>query len=122
MMGRRIPALARAIERQFPGTRVWVKRYHPPDGDRGIKWFVRILNCPARLTVRVDDFAIRRAVELWGGVHFPCFISAYNRRITRAHFADKIQGPSTWRSRGRARTQSVSRRDGRRREARRVRV
>lgn len=117
MRGRRFEALARAIERRFPGSRVVVDRYTPPDHDRGIRWFVRILNCPARLTPHAHEFAVRRAIEIWGGIGYPFFVGAYDRRVTREHFADRFAG--SLRGRGRSRraaspSTADSRRTGRR--------
>lgn len=88
-MGRRYRALARAIERRFPGTRVVVDRYTPPDRDHGIRWFVRILNCPARLSPHAADFAHRRAFQLWGGMGYPFFVDPYTPRDTRRYLAER---------------------------------
>ncbi|HKB14867.1 MAG TPA: hypothetical protein VKF62_02325 [Planctomycetota bacterium] len=81
--------LARAIERRFPGTRVVVDRYTPPDRDYGIRWYVRILNCPARVSPWANKFAVERAFELWGGMGFPFFVGAYTRRSSRRFLPER---------------------------------
>lgn len=99
MRGKRISALARAIEGRFPGTKVWVERYDPPDHDRGVKWFLWILNCPARKTPEVNRFAQRRADEIYGGGSIPMFISAASRTVTRRFFGAQMKGVSPRRAR-----------------------
>ncbi|MGH7151036.1 MAG: hypothetical protein ACREIU_10075 [Planctomycetota bacterium] len=90
MKGWRFETLAREIRRRFPGTRVVVDRYTPPDRDRGIRWYVRILNCPVRRLPHADEFAVRRAFELWRGIGVPFFVGAYSRRDTRRYLADRL--------------------------------
>ncbi|MCI0585755.1 MAG: hypothetical protein L0323_02820 [Planctomycetes bacterium] len=107
-MGKRIPALARAIEARFPGTTVWVKPYRSPDGDPEKKWYLRILNCPARLTPHAQIFGIRLALRLWGLGRVPLFIGAVNRRHTREYFGHVLASPRRpWSSYGRSRPSSA---------------
>ncbi len=107
-MGKRIPALARAIEARFPGTTVWVKPYRSPDGDPEKKWYLRILNCPAHLTPHAQVFGIRLALRLWGMGGIPLFIGAVNRRHTREYFAHVLAAPRRpWTSYGRSRPASL---------------
>ena len=89
MKSRRYEKLVRQIEAEYPGTRVVVDPYTTHDGFRDIRWFVHILDCPARLRFRAEDYAYHRALELWGGMSFPFFIDAYGPRATRRYLAER---------------------------------
>ena len=93
-MDRRICRIARAVEAGFSGTEVWVRRYSSirnPD----IKWYLKILNCPARVADRAVELAIHLAIELWRG-RDPIFIGSVSPRNTRHYFADRADPSSPW--------------------------
>ncbi|HKB15123.1 MAG TPA: hypothetical protein VKF62_03610 [Planctomycetota bacterium] len=87
MTGGRLAAVVRAIHRRFPGTRVLLEPYRSPDGDPHIRWWLHVINVPARWRSRVDDFAILKGFELFGPGRLPYFSSVCGPRETAATIA-----------------------------------
>ena len=110
MRNKRLARVVRAVERRFPGTKVVVERWESPDADVDVKWWLSILNCPARSLAEADDFATRLSMRLYGWKPAPWCVSSLSPRNTRKSYSDRIGAGSHPKSRSTARRRARSRR------------
>ena len=107
----RIPALVRAIEARFPGTRVEIDPFRDPDGDRTHRWMLEVLFVREKDMGKegVEDFAYRLASALYGGHLLPCYIEANGAKDSRRYLARKEAREAAERSPARPRATGPSR-------------
>lgn len=93
----RIPAVARAIETRFPGTRVEIDRFRDPEGDRLHRWVLEVLFVREKAMGKggVGDFAYKLAFDLYGTHEFPFYVALNGTRGSRAYLAEKRERAAT---------------------------
>lgn len=110
MKSRRLEGIVRAIRRQFPGTRVLLEPGRSPDGDPHIRWWLHVLDVPARWRYRVWSFAIRKGLETYGPGRRPYFTTVHGPRESAAAVANWEEGTRRYREWRRARVAAGKRR------------
>ena len=107
----RIPALARAIEARFPGTRVEVDPFRDPEGGRTHRWMLEVLFVREKDMGKggVGDFAYELMSDLYGPEDYPFYVDVNGAKNTRLYLARKEAREAAERSPVRPRANGPSR-------------
>lgn len=81
--------VARAIEARYPGTKVEIESFFDPDGDRTLRWILRVLGVRWRDLEALPDFADDFARSLYGRRPLPYLLSTIERRRTPRYIAER---------------------------------
>ncbi len=103
MRSRKLAGILRAIRRRFPGTRVLLEPGRSPDGDPHIRWWLHVLDVPARWRYRAWRFALRKGHETYGPGRVPYFTDVHGPRESAAAIATCEEGERRYREWRRAR-------------------
>ena len=86
MNDERLRSLTREVESRFAGSRLEARACEDEE-DPSIRWFLWILDVPEERLREVEDFAIGRALDLYGDGPLPFYVSAASPATTAKYFA-----------------------------------